>query len=103
MDLLIIGQKTGANSLHATRLPAQPRAAPPTREQEQPAPDPPKRSLRTALLLLGLVMVLVITGAAVYVARVHPSLAEPLGVGAAVLGAMAGAEDFKSSETVMTL
>ncbi|MFJ9805402.1 hypothetical protein [Streptomyces wuyuanensis] len=49
------------------------------------------RKLRTAVLLLGMVMVLMITGAAVYVARVHPSLAGPLGVGAAVLGAVAGA------------
>lgn len=53
--------------------------------------DRADRKLRTAVLLLGLAMVLMITGAAVYVARVHPSLAAPLSVGAAVLGAVAGA------------
>ncbi|WP_330301776.1 MULTISPECIES: hypothetical protein [unclassified Streptomyces] len=34
-------------------------------------------------------MGLLITGAAVYLARVHPALAQPLGVGAAVMSALA--------------
>ncbi|UYQ60665.1 hypothetical protein [Streptomyces peucetius] len=62
-----------------------------TTNADAPRQDRGDRKLRTAVLLLGLVMGLMITGAAVYVARVHPSLAGPLGVGAAVLGALAGA------------
>ncbi|NUK50120.1 hypothetical protein HRW14_07375 [Streptomyces lunaelactis] len=62
-----------------------------TTNADAPRQDRWDRKLRTAVLLLGLVMVLMITGAAVYVARVHPSLAEPLSVGAAVFGALAGA------------
>ncbi|MEU6540935.1 hypothetical protein [Streptomyces sp. NPDC047000] len=41
------------------------------------------------LLLLALLVGLLITAAAVYVARVHPALAQPLGVGAAVMSALA--------------
>ncbi|TFE38559.1 hypothetical protein E3E14_28075 [Streptomyces sp. ICN441] len=48
------------------------------------------RELHMVVLLLTMVVGLLIAGAAVYLARVHPSLAEPLGVGAAVLGALAG-------------
>ncbi|MFF8534249.1 hypothetical protein ACN6K9_006283 [Streptomyces sp. SAS_267] len=47
------------------------------------------RELRLVLLLLTLLVGLLITAAAVYVARVHPSLAQPLGVGAAVMSALA--------------
>ncbi|MFJ3419605.1 hypothetical protein ACIPN8_25025 [Streptomyces sp. NPDC086082] len=47
------------------------------------------RELRLVVLLLALVVGLLITGAAIYVAREHPSLAQPLGVGAAVMGALA--------------
>jgi hypothetical protein len=49
--------------------------------------------LRLLVLLLALLVGLLMTGAAVYVACVHPTLAQPLGVGAAVmsaLGAIAG-------------
>ncbi|GAA1545917.1 hypothetical protein GCM10009730_63750 [Streptomyces albidochromogenes] len=48
------------------------------------------RELRLVVLLLAMAVGLLIAGAAVYLAHVHPSLAEPLGVGAAVLGAVAG-------------
>ncbi|MGW9022702.1 hypothetical protein ACWGQ5_00390 [Streptomyces sp. NPDC055722] len=45
--------------------------------------------LRLVVLLLALVVGLLITGAAIYLARVHPTLAQPLGVGAAVMSALA--------------
>ncbi|MEU9575571.1 hypothetical protein AB0D62_38245 [Streptomyces massasporeus] len=51
--------------------------------------DRDHRALRLVLLLLTLLVGLLITAAAVYVARVHPSLAQPLGVGAAVMSALA--------------
>ncbi|MFJ4732520.1 hypothetical protein ACIP6V_09550 [Streptomyces sp. NPDC088770] len=41
------------------------------------------------LLLTVLIPGLLITAAAVYLARVHPALAQPLGVGAAVMSALA--------------
>jgi hypothetical protein len=41
------------------------------------------------VLLLALVVGLLIAGAAVYLARQHPTLAQPLGVGAGVMGALA--------------
>jgi hypothetical protein len=44
--------------------------------------------LRMAVVLLALVVGLLITGAAIYLALVHPTLAQPLGVGAAVLSAL---------------
>ncbi|WP_406426636.1 hypothetical protein [Streptomyces sp. NBC_00147] len=56
------------------------------------APRPQNRDhqeLRLLVLLLALLVGLVITGAAVYVACVHPPLAQPLGVGAAVMSALA--------------
>ncbi|MEY2245986.1 hypothetical protein ACFVXA_37450 [Streptomyces sp. NPDC058246] len=46
------------------------------------------RELRIVLLLTVLVLGLLITAAAVYLARVHPALAQPLGVGAAVMSAL---------------
>ncbi|MET7783860.1 hypothetical protein ABZU94_32255 [Streptomyces mirabilis] len=52
--------------------------------------DGDHRELRLAVLLLALMLGLLITGAAVYLAREHPTLAQPLGVGAAVLSALAG-------------
>ncbi|MFI5887473.1 hypothetical protein [Streptomyces sp. NPDC051554] len=45
--------------------------------------------LRLVVLLLALVVGLLITGAAIYLAREHPTLAQPLGVGAAVMCALA--------------
>ncbi|WP_412079559.1 hypothetical protein ACLF6K_39145 (plasmid) [Streptomyces xanthophaeus] len=48
------------------------------------------RELRTLLLLLALAVGLLITGAAVCLAVVHPWLADPLAVGAAVLTCLAG-------------
>ncbi|MDQ1013623.1 hypothetical protein [Streptomyces afghaniensis] len=51
--------------------------------------DRDHRELHLVLLLLTLLVGLLITAAAVYVARVHPSLAQPLGVGAAVMSALA--------------
>lgn len=45
--------------------------------------------LRMAVVLLVLVMGLLITGAAMYLALVHPTLAQPLGVGAAISSAHA--------------
>ncbi|ALO97714.1 hypothetical protein [Streptomyces griseosporeus] len=47
------------------------------------------QELRLAVLLLALVVGLLITGAAIYLAREHPSLAQPLGVGATVMSALA--------------
>ncbi|MFE9883347.1 hypothetical protein [Streptomyces sp. NPDC005784] len=51
--------------------------------------DGDHRELRLAVLLLTLVLGLLITGAAIYLAREHPALAQPLGVGAAVMSALA--------------
>ncbi|CAM5362176.1 hypothetical protein [Streptomyces viridochromogenes] len=51
--------------------------------------DDGHQEVRLAVLLLALVLGLQITGAAVYLACEHPALAEPLGVGAAVMGALA--------------
>ncbi|KAB1976840.1 hypothetical protein [Streptomyces triticiradicis] len=51
--------------------------------------DRDHQELRLVMLLLALVVGLLITGAAVYLAREHPSLAQPLGVGAAVMSALA--------------
>ncbi|MEU8812574.1 hypothetical protein ACN6K5_001572 [Streptomyces violaceoruber] len=47
------------------------------------------QDLRLVVLLLALVVGLLISGVAVYLAREHPSLAQPLGVGAAVISALA--------------
>ncbi|MFG3172297.1 hypothetical protein [Streptomyces sp. NPDC048200] len=52
--------------------------------------DREDHKLRVVLLLLTIVVGLLITGAAIYVARMHPALVEPLGVGAAVVSALAG-------------
>ncbi|WP_405467126.1 hypothetical protein [Streptomyces canus] len=52
--------------------------------------DREHQELRLVLFLLTLVVGLLITAAAIYVARMHPALAQPLGVGAAVLSALAG-------------
>ncbi|MFE3269952.1 hypothetical protein [Streptomyces sp. NPDC059215] len=52
--------------------------------------DREHHELRLVLLLLTVVVGLCITAAAIYVARMHPALAEPLAVGAAVLSAHAG-------------
>ncbi|MFJ8143221.1 hypothetical protein [Streptomyces sp. NPDC096013] len=52
--------------------------------------DREHHELRLALILLTIVVGLLITAAAIYVARMHPALAQPLGVGAAVLSALAG-------------
>ncbi|MEU8789757.1 hypothetical protein [Streptomyces sp. NPDC048643] len=52
--------------------------------------DREHHELRLVLLLLTLVVGLLITAAAIYVARMHPALAQPLGVGAAVVSALAG-------------
>ena len=52
--------------------------------------DREHNELRLVLILLTVVVGLLITAAAIYVARVHPVLAQPLGVGAAVLSALAG-------------
>ncbi|MER5218623.1 hypothetical protein ABT063_51270 [Streptomyces sp. NPDC002838] len=61
-----------------------------TTDTDAPRPqDRDHRELRLVLLLLALLAGLLITAAAVYVARVHPSLAQPLGVGAAVMSALA--------------
>ncbi|MGW7261535.1 hypothetical protein [Streptomyces sp. NPDC054834] len=51
--------------------------------------DRDPQDLRLVVLLLALVVGLLITGAAVYLTREHPSLAQPLGVGAAVISALA--------------
>ncbi|MEU6885654.1 hypothetical protein ABZ918_10655 [Streptomyces viridosporus] len=51
--------------------------------------DRDHQDLRLVVLLLALVVGLLIIGAAVYLARAHPSLAQPLGVGAAVMSALA--------------
>jgi hypothetical protein len=62
-----------------------------TTNADTPRQDRDYRELHVVVLLLALVVGLLITGAAVYLASVHPSLAGPLGVGAAVLSALAGA------------
>jgi hypothetical protein len=46
------------------------------------------------VLILALVVGLLITGAAVYLAPEHPRLAQPLGVGAAVMSALAAIAGF---------
>ncbi|MCY0945666.1 hypothetical protein [Streptomyces antarcticus] len=56
-----------------------------------PRPDPSNQELRVVVLLLALALGLLVTAAAVYVALVHPSVAEPLVVGGAVCGALTGA------------
>ncbi|MET8134112.1 hypothetical protein ABZV24_19510 [Streptomyces sp. NPDC005251] len=50
--------------------------------------DSDHQEVRIVLLLTILVLGLLITVAAVYLARVHPALAQPLGVGAAVMSAL---------------
>ncbi|MEV6807794.1 hypothetical protein [Streptomyces sp. NPDC051132] len=50
--------------------------------------DHDHRELRLAVLVLALVVGLLITVAATYLAREHPSLAQPLGVGATVMSAL---------------
>ncbi|WP_367132969.1 MULTISPECIES: hypothetical protein [Streptomyces] len=50
--------------------------------------DSDHRQLRLVVLLLALLVGLLITGAAIYLARVHPTLAQPLSVGAAVISAL---------------
>ncbi|AJF70310.1 hypothetical protein [Streptomyces vietnamensis] len=56
-----------------------------------PRPDRDNQELRLVVLLLALALGLLVTSAVVYVALVHPSTAEPLAVGAGVLGALTGA------------
>jgi hypothetical protein len=51
--------------------------------------DAQRRKLRLVVLLPALVVGLMIIGAAVYLAREHPALAQPLCVGAAVMSALA--------------
>jgi hypothetical protein len=61
-----------------------------TTDTDAPRPqDRDDRELRLMVLLLALLVGLLITGAAVYLARVHPALAQPLAVGAAVMSALA--------------
>ncbi|WP_327425824.1 hypothetical protein [Streptomyces sp. NBC_01236] len=61
-----------------------------TTDTDAPRPeDRDHRELRLVVLLLALLVGLLITGAAVYLTRVHPALAQPLGVGAAVMSALA--------------
>ncbi|MGW1604504.1 hypothetical protein [Streptomyces eurythermus] len=50
--------------------------------------DHDHRELRLVVLVLALVVGLLITGAAIYLAREHPSLAQLLGVGATVMSAL---------------
>ncbi|WP_328939729.1 hypothetical protein OG288_42160 [Streptomyces tauricus] len=61
-------------------------------------PRPQYRDHRQLRLLI-LLLALLITGAAVYVARVHPAYAQPLGVGAAVMGALAATAGIPSGRT----
>ncbi|WP_404195827.1 hypothetical protein [Streptomyces tauricus] len=61
------------------------------------------RQLRLLILLLALLVGLLITGAAVYVARVHPAYAQPLGVGAAVMGALAATAGIPSGKDRRTV
>ncbi|MFH0518450.1 hypothetical protein ACHBTE_14880 [Streptomyces sp. M41] len=59
-------------------------------DTDAPRPQGPDHTqLRLAVLLLALVVGLLITGASVYLAHAHPELAQPLGVGAAVMSALA--------------
>ncbi|MFF7452428.1 MULTISPECIES: hypothetical protein [unclassified Streptomyces] len=51
--------------------------------------DRDHQDLRLVVLLLALVVGLLITGAAIYLTREHPRLAQPLGVGSAVISALA--------------
>ncbi|MEV4741619.1 hypothetical protein [Streptomyces sp. NPDC049555] len=53
------------------------------------APDRENPDLRLVVLLLALVVGLLVTGAAAYLTHEHPSLTQPLGVGAAVASALA--------------
>ncbi|MER5465758.1 hypothetical protein ABT010_34850 [Streptomyces sp. NPDC002668] len=62
-----------------------------TTSADAPRQDRDHRELRMIVVVMALVMGLLIPGAGVYLALVHPSLAGPLGVGAAVLGALASA------------
>lgn len=48
-----------------------------------------RRELRLVVLFLALAVGLLITGAAIYLAREHPTLTQPLGIGAAVMSALA--------------
>ncbi|MFE2433080.1 hypothetical protein ACFXJ5_41070 [Streptomyces sp. NPDC059373] len=61
-----------------------------TSNSNVPAPrDDEHETLRVYLLLLAMVVGLLIAGAAIYLVHLHPSLGEPLGVGAAVVAALA--------------
>lgn len=51
--------------------------------------DRDHQDLRLVVLLLALVVGLLITGAAICLTREHPRLAQPLGVGSAVISALA--------------
>jgi hypothetical protein len=51
--------------------------------------DEDHQELRLAVLFLTLVLGLLITAVAIYLACEHPVLAQPLGVGAAVMSALA--------------
>ncbi|WP_351230121.1 hypothetical protein [Streptomyces sp. NPDC002133] len=62
-----------------------------TTNTDTPHQDRDHHELRTVVLLLAVAVGLLITGAGVYLALVHPPLAGPLGVGAAIVGALAGA------------
>ncbi|MEU9015729.1 hypothetical protein AB0D12_39895 [Streptomyces sp. NPDC048479] len=55
-----------------------------------PPQDSEHREQRLLVLFLALLIGLLITGTVVYLARVHPALAQPLAVGAAVMSALAG-------------
>ncbi|QNA77823.1 hypothetical protein C8250_009340 [Streptomyces sp. So13.3] len=56
--------------------------------------DSGQRELRLVVILLALTVGLLITGAAIYLAREHPTLAQPLGVGAAVMSALTALAGF---------
>ncbi|WP_406422738.1 hypothetical protein OH809_10050 [Streptomyces sp. NBC_00873] len=59
-------------------------------ETNAPSAEPYRdRELRLVVLLLALLLGLLITAAAIYLTRAHPALAQPLGVGAAVISALA--------------
>ncbi|WP_030723043.1 hypothetical protein [Streptomyces sp. NRRL F-2580] len=55
-----------------------------------PRRDRDGQELVMAVLFLALTLGLLITASAVYLVLVHPSVAEPVAVGAAVLGALTG-------------
>lgn len=55
-----------------------------------PHQDREHHELRLVVLLLTIVVGLLITAAAIYVASMHPALAQPLGVGAAFVSALVG-------------